>query len=171
MNRREAYIWRSILPTVFWAVGMGGSLVPVFLLENGVHPNYLCGYLVSVLLLIPELMVSRIHRHESSEVACFWIGLTVGISSYWIPTVLFLILPFWISLIVKNVFTLRGLVATAIGVGMVAIYAALAIWLGWLTNTWADFFAVEHLWGWIPIGAVTLAWVLSIYIKRVFYVR
>ena len=171
MNRREANIWRSVLPVVFWTVGTVGSLIPVFVLENGVHPNYLWGYLVSVLLLIPELKVSRIHRHESSEVTCLWIGLMVGISSYWMPTVLFLILPFWICLIVKNVFTLRGLTATLIGVGLVAIYASLAIWLGWITNTWANFFAVEYLWGWIPIGVFALAWLLSIYIKHVLYVR
>ena len=159
------------MPVVFWATGMGGSLVPVFLLENGVHPNYLWGYLVSVLLLIPELMVSRINRHESSEESCFWIGLMVGISSYWMPTAIFMVIPFWIYLVTQNLFTVHGFVATGVGIGLVAIYAALAVWLGWIDNVWADFFSVDHLWGWIPIGAAILAWAASALARKVLYIR
>ncbi len=156
---------------VYWAVGIGGSIVPVFASDNGVPANYLWGYMVAALLQVPEMLVSRIHLHRASEEACFWLGLMSGIASYWMPTVLFMILPFWIYIISRNFFTLRCIVSTMVGVGIVALYASLAIWQGWLTNVWVDFFALDRLWGWIPVCVIGLSWGATLLTRHILYIR
>ena len=172
MNRREANMWRTALPIVFWTVGIGGSLVPAFVLGfTGLNSNYYWGYAVAALLLMVIAIFSRIKRHDTCEVQCFWLGLTLAVASYWMPTVLFFVLPFWIVLISRNVFTVRAIVATLVGVGFVAIYAAIAVWLGWITNVWASFFSPDYLWAGIPVGAILSAWLDSTIAKKTIRVR
>jgi hypothetical protein len=43
----------------------------------------------------------------------------------------------------------------------VAVWAAVFIWLGWIDNPWAHFFAKENAWGWIPAGAILIAWLAT----------
>ena len=136
-----------------------------------VTPLYYWGYLVTVLVLLCILIISRIKRHSSSIEQCFQMAILLGVASYWLPTVLFLTVAFWVYLIYKNLFSFRSLVATLIGFALVAIWAAIFVYVGWIANPWADFFAIENAWGWIPTGAILLAWLASTIARQILRVR
>ena len=164
-----------LLPVVFWLLAIVGTLVPVFLnfTPYTLHltSNYYWGYLVSLLVLLVILLIGRIKRHTSSVEECFQMALLLGIASYWLPTVLFLTLIVWGYLIFRNLFSLRSFFATLIGYSLVAIWAAGFILLGWIANPWADFFAKENALGWIPLGAILVAWLASTIARQILRVR
>ena len=76
-----------------------------------------------------------------------------------------------IYLIYQNLFSFRAFIATLIGYAVVAIWAAIFIVLGWIANPWAHFFATENAWGWIPTGAILLAWLASTIARQTLRVR
>ena len=164
-----------LLPVVFWLLAVVGTLVPVFLqITNHQLPitnNYYWGYLVTVLVLLCILIIGRIKRHSSSIEQCFQMAILLGVASYWLPTVLFLTVAFWAYLIYKNLFSFRSLVATLIGFALVAIWAAIFVYVGWIANPWAAFFAIENAWGWIPTGAILSAWLASTIARQILRVR
>ena len=120
----------------------------------------------AVLSLLSVLIVSRIHRHASSAEECFLVALLLGIASYWLPTVLFLILPVWAYLIYRNLYSLRSFTATLLGLATVAVWAAVLVVFGVIGNPWADFFATKNLWAWIPTGAVLIAFIASTIVRQ-----
>ena len=93
-------------------------------------------------------------------------ALLLGIASYWIPTVVFLTIPVWAYLIYRNIFSGRSLLATLLGYVTVAIWATVFILLGWIANPWANFFALENALGWIPLGAILIAWLASTIVRQ-----
>ena len=178
MRRQTQVILYHLLPAVFWLLAIGGSLVPALLSqrsgltgEAGLTSNYYFGYLVTAFVLIVIVIIGRLKRHTSSIEECFQMALLLGIASYWLPTVLFLTLAFWIYLIYQNLFSFRAFIATLIGYAVVAIWAAIFIVLGWIANPWAHFFATENAWGWIPTGAILLAWLASTIARQNLRVR
>lgn len=175
MKRATQNMLYHLLPVVFWLLAVVGTLVPVFLqITNHQLPitnNYYWGYLVTALVLLCILIISRIKRHSSSIEQCFQMAILLGVASYWLPTVLFLIVAFWAYLIYKNLFSFRSLVATLIGFALVAIWAIIFVYVGWIANPWADFFAIENAWGWIPTGAILLAWLASTIARQNLRVR
>ncbi len=175
MRRATQNMLYHLLPAVFWLLAVVGTLVPVFLqITNHQLPitnNYCWGYLVTVLVLLCILIISRIQRHSSSVEECFQVALLLGIGSYWLPTVIFLILPIWGYLIYHNLYSFRSFLATLIGFATVAIWATIFILLGWIANSWMAFFAKENAWGWIPTGAILLAWFASTIARQILRVR
>lgn len=173
MKRHTQVILYHLLPVVFWLLAIGGSLVPLlpvfdFRFSN---PRYLYGYLVAAIVLIVIVIIGRIKRHTSSVEECFQMALLLGIASYWLPTVVFLTIPIWAYLIYQNLFSGRSLMATIIGYALVAIWAAIAILVGWIANPWEHFFASENALGWIPLGAILLAWFASTIARQILRVR
>ena len=164
-----------LLPALFWALAIGGSLTTYFILPSLQGGDggrlFLFGYLVTALVLFVILIIGRIKRHSSSIEQCFQMAILLGVASYWLPTVLFLTVAFWTYLIYKNLFSFRSLVATLIGFVLVAIWAAIFVYVGWIANPWADFFAIENAWGWIPTGAILLAWLASTIARQNLRVR
>ena len=164
-----------LLPAVFWLLAIGGSLVPVILQITNhklqITNNYYYGYLVAAIVLIVILIIGRPKRHASSVEACFRMGIYLGVASYWLPTVVFLTIPVWAYLIYRNIFSGRSIMATILGYAVVAIWAAVFIFLGWIANPWADFFASENALGWIPLGAVLLAWLASTIARQILRAR
>lgn len=98
-------------------------------------------------------------------------GVLLGIASYAMPTVVFLTLPVWAYLIYRNLFNLRSFIATLLGYALIAIWAAVFIALGWIGNPWACFFASENALGWIPLGAILLAWLASAIARQQLRIR
>ena len=164
-----------LLPAVFWLLAIGGSLVPVILhithYTLHITPNYYYGYLVAAIVLVVILLVGRIKRHASSVEECFLMALLLGVASYWLPTVVFLTVPVWAYLIYRNIFSGRSILATILGYAVVAIWAAVFIAFGWIVNPWAHFFASENALGWIPLGAILLAWLASTIARQILRVR
>ena len=103
MKRRTQTILYHLLPVVFWLLAIGGSI-----LFDREWP----GYVVALTALLCVLIIGRIKRHTSSVEECFQVALLLGVVSYWLPTVLFLILPIWGYLIYQNLFSLRSFFAT-----------------------------------------------------------
>ena len=158
-----------LLPIVFWLLAVGGSVVPLFYLSLPV--NYIWGYLVCALVLTGIMLIGRIKRHTSSVEECFLVAVLFGIASYWLPTVLFLTFAVWGYLIYQNLFNFRSFLSTVIGYSLVAIWTAVAVQMQWIANPWADFFAKENAWGWIPTGALLLGWLASTIARQTLRVR
>ena len=150
-------------------------MVPIFLnfTPYTLHltPNYYWGFLVAAIVLIVILLIGRIKRHASSVEECFLMALLLGVASYWLPTVVFLTVPVWAYLIYRNIFSGRSILATLLGYAVVAIWAAVFIAFGWIVNPWAYFFASENALGWIPLGAILLAWLASTIARQILRVR
>ena len=167
MRRRTQKVLYNLLPVVFWLLAIGGSLVPLLIFGfRGVPGNYYFGYPVSLVVLLCIYIVSRILRHASSVEQCFQVSLLLGIASYWLPTLLFVILPIWGYLIYRNIFSFRSFLSSLVGVLTVSVWAAVFIWLGWIDNPWAHFFAKENAWGWIPAGAILIAWLATTIVRQ-----
>ena len=176
MRRQTQNRVYHVLPVVFWLLAILGTLAPAVyfnFLSSAFHfpPNYFWGYLVAAAVMLSVLIIGRIRRHQSSVEQCFLVAVLLGVASYWLPTVLFLILPIWIYLIYQNLFSLRSFSATFIGFGLVAVWAALFIRWGWIDIPWAHFFAKENAWGWIPTGAIIVAWFFSTIVRQNLRVR
>jgi len=139
--------------------------------EAGLTSNYYFGYLVAAIVLLVIVLIGHIQRHSSSVEQCFQMALLFGVASYWLPTVVFLTLPVWGYLIYKNLFSWRSILATLIGFSVVAIWATGFVLMGWITNPCAHFFAQENALGWIPLGAILIAWLGSTIARNILRVR
>ena len=172
LSNRNKWLYH-LLPAVFWLLAIGGSLIPVLPITNYQLPitNYYCGYWVAAIVLIIIVFIGNIKRHASSVEECFVMALLLGIASYWIPTVVFLTIPVWAYLIYRNIFSGRSLLATLLGYALVAIWATIAVLFGWIANPWMHFFALENALGWIPLGAILLAWLASTIARQILRVR
>lgn len=175
MKRATQNTLFHLLPVVFWLLAIGGALVPVILqftnYQLPITNNYYYGFLVAALVMLSIGIIACIKRHSNSVEECFQVSLLLGIASYWLPTVLFLIVPIWAYLIYQNLFSFRSFIATLFGLTVVAVWATVFIFLGWIANPWAAFFANENAWGWIPTGAILFAWMASTIARQNLRVR
>lgn len=178
MKRQEQTILYHLLPVVFWLLAIVGTIGALFILSEGqlLHPapytrSYLYGYLVATIILVCIAILRRIPRHTDSVEECFQVALLLGIASYWLPTVVFITVPVWIYLTYRNLFSFRAFFATLVGYAAVAIWAAVAVFMGWIANPWFAFFAIENAVGWIPAGVALLAWAGSTIVQQNLRVR
>lgn len=166
-----------VLPIVFWTVAVAGTVALPFILKSlnalpaTFNSNYWWGFAATALVLTVIVALQHIDRHVIVVESAYVSALLLGIASYWLPTVLFLVIPVIGYLIAGNHFSFRSLMAMLIGFATVAIWATVAILLGWIGNPWASFFAPEQAWGWIPLGAVLLAWLVSTIVRQNLRVR
>ena len=167
LSNRNKWLYH-LLPAVFWLLAIGGTLVPALPSLNFQLStfNYYSGYWVAAIVLIILVFIGNIKRHAPSVEECFVMALLLGIASYWIPTVVFLTIPVWAYLIYRNLFSGRSLLATLLGYTLVAIWSTIAILFGWIANPWEHFFALENALGWIPLGAILLAWLASTIVRQ-----
>lgn len=171
MRRQTQIRLYYALPAVFWLLAVAGTILPITLDSRLLTINYYFGYLVTAIVLTCIVIIGRIKRHESSVEPCFQVAVLLGIASYWLPTVVFLTIPVWIYLINKHLFDLRSFVATLLGYALVALWAVMAVFMEWIANPWAHFFAKENALGWIPLGAILLAWIASTIARQNLHVR
>ena len=159
MKQRTQEILYHLLPVVFWLLAIGGSVL--FYREWQ-------GYVVALLMLIGAWMITRIKRHSSSVEECFEVAILLGIGAYWLPSVLFLILPVWIYLIYQNLFSLRSFLASLIGLAVVAIW--IGVFSFFQLSTF-NFSLANNLFAWIPVGAILLAWLGTTIVRQNLRVR
>ena len=175
MTRHTQQILYHLLPVVFWLLAIGGCAVPVvwsFFSSNSAIPiaNYSWGFLVAALVMCCVAIIHRIPRQTETATQCFQMAVLLGIASYWMPTVLFLTIPIMVYLYLRHLFNSRSFMAFVLGYAFDAVWAAVFIFFDRIANPWAAFFAQEYAWGWIPTGAIILAWLASIWAHRVFRV-
>ena len=177
MNRHKVTILSRVLPIVFWTLAVAGSVGIPFLLSAlevqspDFNENYWWGFAVSALVMAVIGILKKLDRHEIAIQESFGSALLLGIASYWLPSVLFLTIPIIIYLVYRNHFSFRSLLALIIGFATVAIWATVAIVLGWIPNNWAIFFSSSIAWGWIPLGSILLAWLGSTIVRQSLRVR
>lgn len=166
MRRSTQNTLYHLLPVVFWLLAIGGIVLWEYCFTSSLFLLLPAG-----LALVAVLIIRRIPRHTESVNQCFNVALLLGIASYWLPTVLFLALPIWGYLVYQNLFNLRSFCATLLGLALVAVWAAVAVHMGWIANPWASFFSIENARGWIPTGAVLIAWLASTIARQTLRVR
>ena len=115
MKRQTQTILYHLLPVVFWLSAIGGSVLAY---------RQMSGYIVSIFALCAIHIIHRIPRWEEPVEQSFQVAVLLGIASYWLPSVLLLILPIWLYLMYRGLFGLRSVLATLIGLALVAIWAA-----------------------------------------------
>lgn len=178
MKRHTQTILYHTLPIVFWLLaGCVCVLWSFFSPSWGNHGwrEYL-SFVPSLVALILLFVLTSIKRRASSVEESLWMGILLGVASYWLPTILFLLLPAWIYLYYRRLLDMRSFLASLIGLALVAVWAAVLLFNPFsqeplIANPWAHFFAPETLWGWIPVGAVLLAYIASSAARNILKVR
>ena len=178
MKRHTQTILYHTLPIAFWLLAGVGCALWVFFDSAFQSEGWirLLAAIPSLLSLITIIILTSIKRHASSVEESLWAGILLGIASYWLPTILFLLLPVWIYLYYRRLLDLHAFLASLIGIGLVAIWAAALIFNPFaqepaIANPWVDFFVPETLWAWIPVGSVLFAYIASSIARNILKVR
>ena len=171
-----------LLPVVFWLLAIGGSVLPLFLSnseavqqQSGLTTEWsvstsglIAGFLVAAIALLCIFIISRIKRHTNSIEECFQVALLLGIAAYWLPSVIFLIIPIWGYLIYQNLFSFRAFMASVIGFATIAIWYAV---LYFFTPYTFHLILFYNLYAWIPTGAILFAWLASAIVRDKLQIR
>jgi len=153
VKRSTQNILYHLLPVVFWLLAIGGSIIPLFFVEH-----YAWGFIPAALAWLSVVIIRHIQRHTNSIEECLVMALFLGVASYWLPSVLFLILPIWGYLIYHNLFSGRSILATLIGLAIVAVWMAILTQLSIINYPLS---ITHNLWAWLPTGAVLMAYIAS----------
>ena len=167
MKRRTQSILYHLLPVVIWLLAIGGAVVP--LLPFCALELSLLDYLIpTMVVLAATLLLTSLKRHASSVEPCFIVAVLLGVTSYWLPAILFLAIPACVYLQLRNLLTARSVAAFLLGYSLVAIWMTVIVHLSSITY---HFSLTQNAYGWIPIGAVLLAWIASTIVRRNLRVR
>ena len=160
-NRKLLY---HLLPVAFWLLAIGGIVLgEIYNLQFTIY-----NYIPAVLVLISTLIIRHISPHTDPIVQCFQVSLLLGLASYWLPSVLFLMIPVWVYLVYRRLFSLRAFSASLIG------FACLAVWMVVLSFFQLSTFHFQlstNLFAWIPIGSVLFAYIASTIARQILRVR
>lgn len=159
MNRRTQNILYHLLPVTAWLLAIGG--IVVWEIYNVQFTIY--NYIPALLAWIAVLIIHIIPRHGDSVEPCFVVALLLGIAAYWLPSVVFLMIPAWGYLIYRNLFGMRPFLASIIGLATVAIWVAVGNKFS-IFNL--QFSIANNLFAWIPTGAILLAWLISTIVRQ-----
>jgi hypothetical protein len=159
MKRSTQNILYHTLPIVFWLLAGLVCALPWFFQHSTLNSQLsITDYLPARLALISVMIVHHIPRHGSAIEPCFRIALLLGIAAYWLPSVVFLVLPIWVYLIYRNLFNLRVFTATLISLVTVAIWMVVFHYLSIFTF---PFPLTKNLWNWLPTGSLLFAYIAS----------
>ena len=172
MTRRTQTLLYHLLPIVFWLLAIGGNVVPVVLSAvydtYALPDRYYFGYLVAALALLSIFVIRRIPRHTEAVEQCFQVALLLGIASYWLPSVVFLLVPIWGYLIYQNLLDTRSFIASLLGLAVVAVWIAV---LHRFSLADYHFSPAYNVWAWISTGSVLLAWLGTTIVRQILRVR
>ena len=165
MKRQTQTLLYHLLPVAFWLLAIGGIVLweIIYNLQFTIY-----NYLPALAALLSVTIVRHIPRHTDSIQQCFQVAVFLGIASYWLPSVVFLIIPIWIYLIRKSIFNLRSFLATFIGLGLVAVWMVV---LEFLHLTHYTLHLAYNLYAWFPTGAILLAWLGTTIVRQTLRVR
>ena len=166
MKRQTQEILYHLLPIVFWLLAIGGTVLPMMWVS--LPEGYWWGYLSAALMLICFFIIGRIERHTRSVEQCFQVALLLGIASYWLPSVVFLLVPIWGYLIYQNLLDTRSFIASLLGLAVVAVWIAV---LHRFSLADYHFSPAYNVWAWIPTGSVLLAWLGTTIVRQILRVR
>ena len=159
MTRRTQVTLYYLLPAIFWLLAVGGSAL---------FYHDWPGYVVTALVLFCILILGRIKPHTTAVEQSFQVAFLLGTASYWMPSVLFLLLPVWGYLIYRRLYNFRAFLASLIGFAVVAIWLVVLSRLSVITFQFA---LSKNALGWIPTGAFIVAWLASTIARQNLRVR
>ena len=165
MTRTTSKILYYSLPVALWLLAAGGIYLWALLTDHLALPFLL----PAALILVVIYSLHHIPRHVVAVEPCFRMALWIGVAAYWLPTVLFLILPVWGYLFYYQLLNERSLLASLLGFVTVAIWVFVLYALS-LIPLPTTFFS-EHLAAWIPVCIVFVTWLLAVLARERFYVR
>lgn len=159
MTRSTQKILYHLLPVTAWLLAIGGIILwEIYNVQFTIY-----NYIPALLAWIAVLIIHIIPRHGDSVEPCFKVGLLLGIAAYWLPSVVFLMIPAWGYLIYRNLFGMRPFLASIIGLATVAIWVAVGNKFS-IFNL--QFSIANNLFAWIPTGAILLAWLISTIVRQ-----
>ena len=164
MKRQTQTLLYHLLPVAFWLLAIGGIVI----WEMYHLPFTIYHFVPALAALLSVTIVRHIPRHTDSIQQCFQVAVFLGIASYWLPSVVFLVIPIWIYLIWKNLFNLRSFIATFIGFGLVAVWMVV---LEFLHLTHYTLHIAYNWHAWFPTGAILLAWLGTTIVRQTLRVR
>ena len=165
MTRQTQNMLYHLLPVAFWLLAIGAIVLWQFIFNSQFS---IFNYLPALLALIATMRIRHVPRHTDATEPCFQVGLLLGLASYWLPSIVFLILPVWGWLIYQNLFSLRVLLASLIG------WATVAIWIAVLSQfsiVNCAFSIANALPAWFPVAAVQIAYLTSTIVRHNLRVR
>lgn len=112
----------SLLPAVLYVSAVG--VLPY--LRVHWEPQLLSAVLLFFLYATRDMTDS----HEPNDLV-FFVTVMLCVSALWLPDALWCIIFLWIVVLLQGLFTLRTIVASILGIGMVTVYYVLAIYMGW----------------------------------------
>ena len=167
-NRKLLY---HLLPVTFWLLAAGVCIIPLTIdqlpITNDPLPFTL--YLPAFLTLLSLFLLTRIKLHDNVTEPAFIIAVLLGIASYWLPSVIFLIVPAWVYLFFRHLWELKVFLASLIGFCTVAIWWWVLSFLSFLPPF--SFSLSANLLAWVPTGAVLIAWIASAIARHNLQVR
>jgi len=168
LTRQTQNLLYHLLPAVLGLLAAGAIVLWVFLSPA---PFRIGSLTPAFLSLVAAAILRHIERHGSSQEQCFQVALMMGVSSYWLPTVVFLTIPVWAYLIYRNLFNSRSFFATLLGYGVVAAWASVAVYMDWIDNPWAEFWTTKNAYGWIPTGVLLVTYIVSTIVRQTLRAR
>lgn len=134
-------------------------------LSAALVPMHSCweNQLIITVILLSVAVFQQIDRHRVESVAerVFLISVLLGLVSFLLPSVVLLLVPCALLLAYRQAFNGQSLMAILLGLGLVAIYASLFVWLGWIEPVWLDFFSSSFASRWLSIGALCISYILN----------
>lgn len=163
-----------LLPVAFWLLAAVGAILPYFLNpslseEDG---GRLVPYFVpSLLTLISVMVIGHISRHASAVEPSFLVALFLGIASYWLPTVVFLLVPVWFYLSYRHLFNMRVFTASLVGLALATVWMAVFVYLEIIEIPSFEGRDGVGFLSWIPTGAFLFAYIASTIARQNLRVR
>ena len=164
MKRHTQIVLYHVLPVAFWLLAIGGIVIWAMY-----HlPLAVSHYIPALLAWISVSIIRHIPRHADSVEPCFQVALLLGIAAYWLPSILFLMIPIWGYLIYQNLFNLRAFSASLIGLALVVVWVIL---LNYFSVIPVHFSLANNLSLWIPTGAILIAYLAATTARQTLRVR
>lgn len=130
---------------------------------RGWHTDWRAQLIVFCLLLVLLVfqMVDR-HRFRSAAEQTFMMTLLLGIASYWLPTLVLLLIPIVLALMYRNTFDGQGLLAILLGLATCVIYIGVAYLFSWIELPWLNFFDPQINLRWVEVLALVVSFVVVV---------
>lgn len=112
------------------------SLIPavLYVAATGVYPylreHWQPQLIAAILLLFLYATRNLADSHEPNNLVLLMTVL-LCVVGLWIPDALWCIAMLWIVVLLQGMFTFRTIVASVLGIGLVGVYYAVALYMGW----------------------------------------
>lgn len=88
--------------------------------------------------------------------------LLLGIASYWLPTLVLLLIPIVLALMYRNTFDGQSLLAILLGLATCVIYIGVAYLFSWIELPWLNFFDPQINLRWVEVLALVISFVVVV---------